>query len=103
MDIDYHGATGALIQVIGGNDMKLDEINEIGEEVAQHMDPSATVMWGARVVPEFEGKIQVITVITGVKSPYIIGKGQQTQRASNQSTSGHSKTKTNDLGIEVLI
>src|SRR3989338_2274230 len=103
LDVDYHGATGALIQVIGGNDMKLEEINEIGEEVAQHMDSSATVMWGARIVPEFEGKIQVITVITGVKSPYIIGKGQQTQKTSSHASSGHSKIKTNDLGIEVLI
>jgi len=73
LDVDYTGATGALIQIIGGEDMKLDEINKVGETVAQNMDPSATVMWGARINPELNGKIQVITIITGVKSPYIIG------------------------------
>ncbi|MBI4174789.1 MAG: cell division protein FtsZ [Candidatus Aenigmarchaeota archaeon] len=94
LDVDYSGATGALIQVIGGDDMKLEEISTIGEAVSQHMDPDALVMWGARILPEFSGKIQVITIITGVKSPYILGK--TAARAA-------AKSKANDLGIEVLL
>ncbi|MBI2583615.1 MAG: cell division protein FtsZ [Candidatus Aenigmarchaeota archaeon] len=73
LDVEYAGAKGALIQIIGGEDMKLDEINTIGETVAQNMAPESVVMWGARINPEFGGKIQVITIITGVSSPYIIG------------------------------
>jgi len=97
LDIDYSGAKGALIQVIGGEDMRLDEINTIGETVSQHMDPEATVMWGARVLPEFAGKLQVITIITGVKSPYILGKAA--------AAGGYSaaKSKHGDLGIEVIV
>lgn len=96
LDVDYSGAKGALIQVIGGEDMKLEEINEIGETVSQHMDPEATVMWGARIVPEYAGKIQVITIITGVKSPYILGK---------TAAGGYSaaRSKHNELGIEVIV
>jgi cell division protein FtsZ len=41
--------------------------------VAQHLDPSAQVFWGARILPEFDGRVQVISIITGVKSPYILG------------------------------
>ncbi len=95
LDVDYSGATGAMIQIIGGEDMKLEEINTIGEAVSQHMDPEALVMWGARIVPEFSGKIQVITIITGVKSPYILGK-----------TTAHyatPKSKKDDLGIEIIV
>ena len=73
LDIDYTGAQGALIHITGGNDLKLDEVNLIGETVAQHLDPSAQVIWGARILPEFTGKVQVITIITGVQSPYILG------------------------------
>src|SRR3989344_1257649 len=40
IDVDYHGANGAMIQVIGGNDMKMDEINAIGEAVQGMLDPS---------------------------------------------------------------
>ena len=73
LDVDYTGAQGALIHITGGNDLKLDEVNAIGEAVSQNLDPSAQVIWGARILPEFTGKIQVITIMTGVKSPYILG------------------------------
>ena len=85
LDVDYTGATGALIQVIGGDDMKLDEVNEIGETVSKHMDPGATVMWGARVMPDMNGKIQVISIVTGVKSPYIIsGDGNKNKETQSE-------------------
>lgn len=73
LEVDYTGAAGALVHITGGPDLKLDEVNMIGETVAQHLDPSAQVYWGARILPEFEGKVQVISIITGVKSPYILG------------------------------
>jgi len=73
LEVDYTGASGALVHITGGPDLKLDEVNMIGETVAQHLDPSAQVFWGARILPEFEGKVQVISIITGVKSPYILG------------------------------
>jgi len=81
LDVDYQGATGALIQIIGGDDMRLDEVSIIGETVARQMSPDAMVMWGARVLPAYRGKLQVITIITGVKSPYIIGSAND-MRAS---------------------
>jgi len=73
LEVDYTGAAGALVHITGGPDMTLEEVNRIGEMVSENLDPSATVYWGARILPEFEGKIQVITIITGVKSPYILG------------------------------
>jgi len=73
LEVDYTGATGALVHITGGTDLTLDEVNAIGEAVAQQLDPSAQVYWGARILPEFSGKVQVITIITGVKSPYILG------------------------------
>jgi cell division protein FtsZ len=73
LEVDYTGATGALVHISGGPDLRLEEVNQIGETVVQHLDPSAQVFWGARILPEFEGKVQVIAIITGVKSPYILG------------------------------
>lgn len=73
LEVDYTGASGALVHITGGPDLKLDEVNMIGETVAQHLDPAAQVFWGARILPEWEGKVQVIAIITGVKSPYILG------------------------------
>ena len=73
LEVDYAGATGALVHITGGTDLKLEEVNTIGETIAEHLDPSAQVFWGARILPEFDGKVQVISIITGVKSPYILG------------------------------
>jgi len=73
LEVDYTGATGALVHITGGPDLKLEEVNMIGEKVSQNLDPSAQVFWGARILPEFENKVQVIAIITGVKSPYILG------------------------------
>jgi len=53
LEVDYTGATGALVHITGGTDLRLDEVNLIGESVAQHLDPAAQVFWGARILPEF--------------------------------------------------
>lgn len=94
LDIDYTGAKGALIQVVGGEDMRLDEINLIGETIQTQMDPDAQVIWGARVLPEFRGKLQVITIITGVKSPFILGSSQRADVPKSRVSK--------ELGIEVI-
>lgn len=73
LEVSYDGGTGALIHVTGGSDLKLDEVNKIGEYVSKQLDPSAQVIWGSRVNPSMGGKIRVITIVTGVKSPYILG------------------------------
>lgn len=96
LDVDYDGATGALIQIIGGEDLTLDEINNIGEHVSNFMSPDAMVMWGARILPEYRGKVQVITIITGVSSPYITGKSQVDHANKKAADS------MNDLGIEMI-
>jgi len=106
LDVEYAGAKGALIQVIGGEDMRLDEINTIGETVSQNMSHDATVMWGARINPEMSGKIQVITIITGVTSPYIIGPESNRSGGGMKplgGSPGHSRpTKTDEFGIEQI-
>ncbi len=73
LEVDYAGGTGALIHITGGADLKLDEVNLIGEHVSKQLDSDAMVIWGARIDPDFHGKIRVITIVTGVKSPYILG------------------------------
>lgn len=73
LEVNYDGGTGALIHITGGADLKLDEVNLIGEYVSKQLDPDAQVIWGARINPDFKGKLRVITIVTGVKSPYILG------------------------------
>ncbi|MFH8080733.1 MAG: cell division protein FtsZ [Candidatus Aenigmatarchaeota archaeon] len=94
LDVDYTGATGALIHITGGEDLRLDEVNLIGETVSQYLDPQAQVIWGARILPEFGNKIQVITIVTGVQSPYILGSVSRERPTTREVDLG--------LGIDIL-
>lgn len=96
LDINYEGATGALIHISGGPDMTLDEISRAGEKVTETLAEDANVIWGARVSDDMKGKIMVMTIITGVKSPWIIGR----PRYNHQSKA--VKEITDELGIEIL-
>jgi cell division protein FtsZ len=72
LDVDYAGATGALVHVTGDNQMTIEEANRVGEIVTEMMDCSAMVIWGARVNPKQNGKLKVTLVMTGVNSPHVL-------------------------------
>ena len=75
LDVDLSGSTGALINIIGGNDMSLDEARAIISSVGQKLGPDAKMIWGAQISPEMEKSIRVMIIITGVKSSQIMGSG----------------------------
>ncbi len=95
LDVDYQGASGALVHITCGPDLKLEEFDLIGRIVSENLSPDAQVIIGARINKEFTGKVRVITIMTGVKSPYVLGK------ATEEQTLPVSK-EMSDLGIEVL-
>lgn len=72
LDVDYAGATGALVHVTGDNQMTIEEANRVGEIVTEMMDCNALVIWGARVNPQQDGKLKVTLVMTGVNSQHIL-------------------------------
>ena len=94
LDVDYTGATGALIHVTCGPDLKLEEFDHIGRIVSDNLGPEANVIIGARISKEFAGRVRVITIMTGVKSPYLLGK------SAEESPEPISK-ELSDVGIEV--
>ncbi len=94
LDVEYEGAKGALIQVIGGEDMRLEEINQIGMRIQSILDPDAPAIWGARISPDYLGKIQVITIITGVKSPFILGLSKRDDKPKGEMSK--------ELGIKIM-
>jgi len=80
LDISYEGATGALIHIEGGPDMTLNEVNDVGELVTRNLDSDANVIWGARINEQMKGKLCVMAIMTGVTSPWIVGKAASPSR-----------------------
>ncbi len=96
LDISYKGATGALIQIEGGTDMTLDDVAKIGTLVTESLDEDANVIWGARVNEKMNGKITIMTIITGVNSPWILGKVDSKTRATE------AQQLSDELGIRMV-
>jgi cell division protein FtsZ len=97
LDINYEGATGALIHIIGGPDLTLEEINRAGELVTNSMDDDANCIWGARVQDDMKGKLTVMTIMTGVKSPWILGNAKTAVRGKEAK-----QVIEDELGIEII-
>lgn len=94
LDVDYSGASGALIHITCGPDLKLEEFDIIGRTVSENLSPEAQVIIGARISKDFVGKVRVITIMTGVKSPYVLGKEVESQSIP-------VSREVSDLGIDV--
>ncbi len=101
LEIDYNGATGALIHITGGEDMTLEEVNRVGELVTKNVDPDAMVMWGARIDKEMKGKMRVMLIATGVNSPWIVGPNK-VERLNQQRANEAVNQINEELGINVL-
>ncbi len=74
LDVDITGAKAALVNVTGGPDMTIEEAESVVEEIYSKIDPEARIIWGAMIDPELENTMRTLVIVTGVKSPQILGK-----------------------------
>jgi cell division protein FtsZ len=95
LDVDYRGAHGALVHITCGPDLKLEEFDTIGKTVSENLNSEAQVIIGARINKDFVGKVRVITIMTGVSSPYVLGKSMEEHALP-------ASREISDLGIEIL-
>ncbi len=82
IDVDISGANGALVNVVGGNDMTVSEAEKVAEMIQTKISPSARIIWGAAIDPTLEKKMRVMVVLTGVKSKHILGPADNVQTKS---------------------
>ena len=101
LDVDYRGATGALVHMTGGPDLSLSAAEAVAQNLTYELDAHANVIWGARIMPEFEGRLRVMAIMTGIHSPQIIGAVTNKDAAkgtfSPQGSAGASGPKVLDL------
>jgi len=73
LDVDFEGAKGAIIHITGGSDLTLGDAIKAGEMITEKMDAEANVKWGARIMQNYEGKLEIVAIVTGVKGASIAG------------------------------
>jgi cell division protein FtsZ len=93
LDVKIENAKGALVNVIGGPDMSLDEYKKVMEEINNKISPDAKLISGAKISPDMEKSLKVLLIVTGVQSSQILGSQNQTNNESSLS---------DELGINFL-
>ncbi len=95
LDVDISDATGALVNIIGGPNMSLDECKSIIAAVGEKLDPDAKLIWGTQISDDMDKSVRVLLIVTGVKSSQITG------HEGNDEAARHKEIEE-ELGIEFL-
>ena len=93
LDVDIKNARGALVNVIGGTNLSLDEYKQIIQKIGEQLSPSAKLISGAKISEDLEKTIKVMVIVTGVKSPQISGEKLPIEEARRRDIE-------DELGIE---
>ena len=67
-EISLHGAKGVLINITGGYDLTLFELDEAANIIREKVDPDANIIVGSTLDTSMEGAIRVSVVATGIEA-----------------------------------
>ncbi|MFN3955199.1 MAG: cell division protein FtsZ [Pararhodobacter sp.] len=67
-EISLNGARGVLINITGGHDLTLFELDEAANLIREKVDPEANIIVGSTLDPAMEGAIRVSVVATGIEA-----------------------------------
>jgi len=87
LETSIQGAKGVLLNITGGPDLGLYEVNEAAELVAQAADPDVNIIFGAVIDENLDDEIRITVIATGFEEK--AGKASQ-----------EDFKKKNDLGIK---
>ncbi|PZW37978.1 cell division protein FtsZ [Humitalea rosea] len=97
-DTSMRGARGVLVNITGGDDVKLFEVDEAVQRIGREVDPEANLIFGTSLDPNMDGKLRVSVVATGIEAqaqaqaerPRLVamGGGGITFAASTQAVPG---------------
>lgn len=100
LETSIEGAGGVLINVTGGRDLGLLEINEAAELVQKSVDPEANIIFGAVIDESLENEIVITVIATGFsKTPFqelqldnIVGEALKTANNSLEEKTYNDNT-----------
>ena len=69
LETSIEGARGVIINITGGEDLGLHEVNTAAELVQRSVDPEANIIFGTVTDPDMEDEIQITVIATGFEKP----------------------------------
>ncbi|PRY26011.1 cell division protein FtsZ [Aliiruegeria haliotis] len=80
-EISLRGAKGVLINITGGYDLTLFELDEAANRIREEVDPEANIIVGSTLDTEMEGKMRVSVVATGIDASEVVQDIPRPQRS----------------------
>ena len=77
LDTSIDGAKGVLLNITGGSDLTLYEVNEIANIVTEACDSEVNVIFGASIDPSIEDEVSVTVIATGFEGEFTNIKSRQ--------------------------
>lgn len=76
-DVSLKGARALLINITGGPDMTLFEVDEAANRVREEVDPDANIIFGSTFSDDMQGRMRVSVVATGIDAAQQTGSNVQ--------------------------
>ncbi|WP_158046593.1 cell division protein FtsZ [Skermanella pratensis] len=91
-DVSMKGARGVLINITGGMDMTLFEVDEAANRIRDEVDPDANIIFGSTFDQDLDGRMRVSVVATGIEAEKIAHPRPATATNGLSVVSGGRKT-----------
>lgn len=65
IESSIQGAKGVVLNITGGNDLTLHEVNTVAETIYDIVDPNANIIFGAVIDESMQGEIRITVIATG--------------------------------------
>ena len=85
-EISLKGAKGVLINITGGYDMTLFEMDEAAQSIRDQVDEDANIIVGSTLDPSMEGTVRVSVVATGIEAEASAEAPPERRRLSETGT-----------------
>ncbi|HBG75609.1 MAG TPA: cell division protein FtsZ, partial [Clostridiales bacterium] len=97
LETTIEGAKGVLLNITGGPNLGLFEVNEAAELVAESADPDANIIFGAVIDESLEDEIQIIVIATGFDKQEEKQDRRKAGKTIEKETPSTAKTDEDDL------
>lgn len=92
LETSINGATGILLNITGGEDLSLLEVNEAAEVVKEAADADAVIIFGAVIDPELNDEVKITVLATGFEKEFRLTPAPGEKKAEDSYTQAPKNT-----------
>lgn len=101
-DVSMKGARGVLINITGGYDMTLYEVDEAANRIREEVDHEANIIFGSTFNEKMNGRMRVSVVATGIDSDSMFAsRREKKERVSSVEVSSSDVQHVNSSPVGV--